>query len=140
MGRRAHLRVGAHDGRGRCRAVPPFARTFEEAYGPQRVGVRTPGGEDVVQPPDYAMYAFDFVRLVAAALQAAGTTRGEEVLRAMHRVTITGANGDERSFNANNHEGVIDDDIYFGRFQGMTFEPVTDDPLSASLASVDQTR
>jgi branched-chain amino acid transport system substrate-binding protein len=117
-----------------------FARNFEQAFGPQRVGVKTPGGEEVVQPPDYAMYAYDFVRLVGAALQAAGTPRGPKVLAALHRVTITGANGDERSFNADSHEGVIDDDIYFGRFQGMTFEPVEDDPLSASLDRVDQTR
>lgn len=117
-----------------------FAEAFEGRYGPQRVGVRTPGGEDVVQPPDYAMYAYDFVRLVAAALQTAGETRGPAVLDALNRVTISGANGDERSFNAKNHEGVIDDDVYFARFRGMTFGPVKDDPLSASLATIDQTR
>lgn len=117
-----------------------FLRTFEAAYGPQRVGVRTPGGRAVIQPPEYAMYSFDFVRLLAAALEAAGAVRGEAVIRALNRVTIAGANGDERGFNLVNHEGVIDDDVYFARFRGMTFAPVEDDLLSASLPNVEQTR
>ena len=117
-----------------------FNEAFEDAYGPQKVGVRTPGGGEVIQPPDYAMYAYDFVRLVAAAMQDAGETHGPEVLRSMERVAVGGANGDQRSFNAKNHEGVIDDDVYFARFSGMTFAPVDDDPLSASLGNVDQTR
>jgi branched-chain amino acid transport system substrate-binding protein len=66
--------------------------------------------------------------------------RGEAVIEALNHVTIAGANGDERGFNFRNHEGVIDDDIYFARFQGMTFAPVTDDLLSASLPEIDQTR
>jgi branched-chain amino acid transport system substrate-binding protein len=117
-----------------------FVRSFEDAYGPQRIGVRTPDGEEVVQPPDHAMYAFDFVRLLAAAMQEAGAVRGEAVIRALNHVTITGANGDERGFSFVNHEGVIDDDVYFARFQGMTFAPVEDDLLSASLPKIEQTR
>jgi branched-chain amino acid transport system substrate-binding protein len=117
-----------------------FVRSFEGAYGPQNVGVRTPAGEEVVQPPDYAMYSFDFVRLLAAALEKAGTVRREAVVEALNHVTIPGANGDERGFNLRNHEGVIDDDVYFARFEGMTFAPVTDDLLSASLPAIDQTR
>ncbi len=39
-----------------------------------------------------------------------------------------------------NHEGVIDDDVYFARFRDMTFAPVEDDLLSASLPNVEQTR
>jgi branched-chain amino acid transport system substrate-binding protein len=117
-----------------------FAREFEQAFGAQRVGVRTPDGEDVVQPPDYAMYGFDFVRLLAAAMKEAGAVRGEAVIRALNHVTIAGANGDERGFNFSNHEGVIDDDVYFARFQGMTFAPVEDDLLSASLPTIEQIR
>jgi ABC-type branched-subunit amino acid transport system substrate-binding protein len=117
-----------------------FARSFEAAYGPQRVGVRTPDGKEVIQPPEYAMYSFDFVRLLAAAMEAADAVRGEPVVRALNRVTIAGANGDERGFNLVNHEGVIDDDVYFARFRGMTFAPVEDDLLSASLPNVEQTR
>jgi ABC-type branched-subunit amino acid transport system substrate-binding protein len=117
-----------------------FVRSFEATYGAQLVGVRTPGGEEVVQPPEYAMYAFDFVRLLAAAMQEAGTVRGEPVIRSLNHVTITGANGDERGFTFSNHEGVIDDDVYFARFNGMTFAPVEDDLLSASLPAIEQTR
>jgi branched-chain amino acid transport system substrate-binding protein len=117
-----------------------FVRSFEAAYGPQRVGVRTPEGREVIQPPEYAMYSFDFVRVLAAAMEAADAVRGEAVVRAMNRVTIAGANGDERGFNLVNHEGVIDDDVYFARFRGMTFAPVEDDLLSASLPNVEQTR
>jgi branched-chain amino acid transport system substrate-binding protein len=117
-----------------------FVRTFEGAYGPQRVGVRTEEGEDVIQPPEYAMYSFDFVRVLAAAMEAADAVRGEAVIRALNRVTITGANGDERGFNLVNHEGVVDDDVYFARFRDMTFAPVDDDLLSASLPTIEQTR
>jgi branched-chain amino acid transport system substrate-binding protein len=117
-----------------------FMQMFDQAYGPQRVGVRTPDGKEVIQPPEYAMYSFDFVRLLAAALEQAGTVRGEAVIRAFNEVTIAGANGDERGFNLVNHEGVIDDDVYFARFKGMTFAPVEDDLLSASLPNVEQTR
>ena len=117
-----------------------FVQSFEAAYGPQRVGVQTADGSDVIQPPEYAMYAFDFVRVLAAAMEAAGAVRGEAVIRALNRVTIAGANGDERGFNLVNHEGVIDDDVYFARFRDMTFAPVEDDLLSASLPNVEQTR
>jgi branched-chain amino acid transport system substrate-binding protein len=117
-----------------------FTRAFEAAYGPQEVGVSTPEGKEVIQPPDYAMYAYDFVRLLTAAIKEAGAVRGDSVVRALNHVTITGANGDERGFSFVNHEGVIDDDVYFARFRGMTFAPVEDDLLSASLPAIEQTR
>ena len=64
---------------------PPFltfARAFEERLRPRRRWAwRRAAGEEVVQPPDYAMYAYDFVRLLGAALQRAGTVHGAEVLR-----------------------------------------------------------
>jgi branched-chain amino acid transport system substrate-binding protein len=117
-----------------------FLRSFEAAYGPQGIGVRTAEGKEVIQPPEYAMYSFDFVRLLAAAMEAAGEVRGEQVIRALNQVRIGGANGDGRGFNLLNHEGVIDDDVYFARFKDMTFAPVEDDLLSASLPNVEQTR
>jgi hypothetical protein len=86
------------------------------------------------------MYSFDFVRVLAAAMEAADAVRGDAVIRALNRVTIAGANGDERGFNLVNHEGVVDDDVYFARFHDMTFEPVDDDLLSASLPKIEQTR
>ena len=57
------------------------------------------------------------------------------MLDALNQVSVTGANGDQRGFNENNHEGVVDDDVYFARFEGMTFTPVKDDPLSSTLAA-----
>ena len=52
---------------------------------------------------------------------------------------MQGANGDERGFNRRNHDGVIDDDVYFAKFEDMQFSPVKDDPLSATLPTLDQT-
>ena len=45
-----------------------------------------------------------------------------------------------RRSTSNNHEGVVDDDIYFARFHDMTYVPVKDDPLSATLPTLPQTR
>ena len=59
---------------------------------------------------------------------------------ALNQVTTQGANGDERGFNEHSHEGVVDDDVYFARFHDMTYAPVTDDPLSATLPLITQTR
>ena len=86
------------------------------------------------------MYAYDFVNLVAAALLKAGSTDPAKVTAALNEVTVEGANGDQRGFNRNNHEGVVDDDIYFARFHDMTYAPVKDDPLSGTLPTVPQTR
>jgi ABC-type branched-subunit amino acid transport system substrate-binding protein len=118
-----------------------FQTAFESSFGPDLVGVRTSSGAAVAQPPDYAVYAYDFVRVLAAAIDRAnGVTDREAVLRALDEVTIRGANGDERGFNVHNHEGVVDDDVYFARFEDMTFLPVSDDALSSTLPVIDQTR
>ncbi len=115
-----------------------FQKAYEQAFGAQEVGVRTPSGRPVVQPPDYAMYPFDFVNVLAAALEAARSTRGETLLDALNEVSVQGANGDLRGFNRRNHEGVVDDDVYFARFDGMTHRPVKDDALSATLPVIPQ--
>ena len=39
---------------------------------------------------------------------------GRRCSTAMNQVTVAGANGDQRGFNEHNHEGVVDDDVYFG--------------------------
>ena len=62
----------------------------------------------------------------------------EALLDALNEVTVSGANGDERGFNLHNHEGVVDDDVYFARFEDMTFAPVDDDPLSSTLPEISQ--
>jgi ABC-type branched-subunit amino acid transport system substrate-binding protein len=117
-----------------------FEQKYESAYGVDRVGVRTREGQPVVEPPETAMYAYDFVNLLAAALAHARSTDPAKVTAALEQVTIEGANGDERGFNQASHEGVVDDDVYFARFRDMTFRPVKDDPLSATLPTIPQTR
>jgi branched-chain amino acid transport system substrate-binding protein len=118
-----------------------FESQFESRYGPDAVGVKTSAGAEVVQPPEYAMYAYDFVNVLAAALkQAGGAGDRQKLLDALNEVTVRGANGDERGFNLHSHEGVVDDDVYFARFRDMTFAPVDDDPLSSTLPTIDQVK
>jgi len=117
-----------------------FAQRYEQVYGAEKVGVKTKAGREVVQPPEFAMYAYDFVQVLAAALQAAGSPKPEAVAKALEQVSVRGVNGDERGFNEHNHEGVIDDDVYFARFHDMTFRPVQDDPLSKTLPTISQVR
>ncbi len=117
-----------------------FESSYESAFGPDRVGVKTSANEGVIQPPELPMYAFDMTQAVLAALQAnGGADDRKALLRSLGSTTVEGANGDARSFNQRNHEGVIDDDVAFARFDDMTFAPVKDDPLSATLPPVSQT-
>jgi branched-chain amino acid transport system substrate-binding protein len=116
-----------------------FQLAFEGRYGPDPVGVETAAGHSVVQPPEYAMYSYDFVSVLAAALRKVGGPGDREaLLDALNEVTVEGANGDERGFTRHNHEGVVDDDVYFARFQDMTYSPVKDDPLSSTLPTIPQ--
>ena len=60
--------------------------------------------------------------LLATAIQRpAQSLDGATVIAALNQVSIEGANGDQRGFNERNHEGVVDDDVYFARFKGMTY-------------------
>ena len=115
----------------------PFERyraAYEQRFGTERVGVRQ-SGREVVQPPDWSMFGYDAVRLVAAA-----RAKGGLLLDALENTTITGANGDERGFGPDQREGVSPDDMYFARFNGFVFEPVKDDVLSEGLPAVPQLR
>jgi len=116
-----------------------FESQYESAYGVDKVGVKTADGSPVIEPPELAMYAYDFTHVLVAALTRAGSLDAEKVLAAMDEVTTQGANGDERGFNRHNHEGVVDDDVYFARFHDMTYAPVKDDPLSSTLPVIPQT-
>ncbi len=116
-----------------------FQRAYTEAFGRDDTGVTTSDGAKVFQPPDYAMYPYDFVNVLARALEATQGQAGAPLVQALNEVESRGANGDERGFNEKNHEGVIDDDIYFAAFRDMTYRPVKDDPLSATLPTIDQT-
>jgi ABC-type branched-subunit amino acid transport system substrate-binding protein len=118
----------------------PFAayrKAYEKAFGADRVGV-TAGGREVIAPPDWSMYSYDAVKLVALALKTAGGRPGAALMDALNKTVSTGANGDERGFGPEDREGVSPDDMYFGRFRDMRFAPVTDDILSTGLPTVPQ--
>jgi branched-chain amino acid transport system substrate-binding protein len=114
-----------------------FESKFEAAYGAQKVGVKTQSGQEVIAPPDFAMYSYDFMNVLAQAIRQFGI---DNLSHSLEQVTTRGANGDERGFNQHNHEGVVDDDVFFARFHDMTFAPVKDDPLSSTLPTIQQTR
>jgi ABC-type branched-subunit amino acid transport system substrate-binding protein len=113
-----------------------FRHAYEAKYGVDRVGV-SQNGTPVTQPPDWAMFSYDTVKLVTAALEDSKATGAPE-LASLDKVVITGANGDERGFVPGVREGVSSDDMYFGKFHGFRFAPVNDDVLSDSLPSVPQ--
>jgi ABC-type branched-subunit amino acid transport system substrate-binding protein len=118
----------------------PFAayrKSYEKAFGVEKVGVKA-GGRDIVMPPDWSMYSYDSVKLVAAALKNSGGRLGAPLMDAMQHTVVTGANGDERGFGAEDREGVSPDDMYFGVFHDMRFKSVTDDILSTNLPVVGQ--
>ena len=116
-----------------------FRTALEKRFGPERVGV-TSNGRDVIQAPDVPMYSYDFVHVVALAVARAQTSTSATVLvSAFEQVEAQGANGDERAFNEINHEGVVDDDVFFAKFHDMIWSPVKDDPLSATLPDISQT-
>ena len=118
----------------------PFAKyrkAYVEKFGEDKVGV-SQGGKQVVQPPDWSMFSYDAVNLVADALDKAGATGPKlQAVLAGHDV-ITGANGDERGYGESSREGVSPDDMYFAKFDGFVFAPVTDDLLSQNLPAVPQ--
>jgi branched-chain amino acid transport system substrate-binding protein len=117
-----------------------FQSQYDSTYGADKVGVKTSRRQPVLQPPEFAMYAYDFVHVLTAAIIRAASTDPEKITAALNQVTTQGANGDERGFNEHNHEGVVDDDVYFARFHDMTYSPVLDDPLSSTLPPIPQTR
>jgi ABC-type branched-subunit amino acid transport system substrate-binding protein len=119
----------------------PFA-TYRKAYvakfGDDKIGV-TQDGKQVVAPPDWSMFSYDVVNLVADALGKAGATGPKlQAVLAGHDV-IVGANGDERGYGESSREAVSPDDMYFAQFHGFVFAPVTDDLLSQNLPAVPQT-
>ena len=115
-----------------------YRKAYEDKYGTERINVKQ-NDKDVVQPPDWSMFSYDTVNLVAAALAKAGAVGAPLLSTLEGKVSITGANGDDRGYLASTREGVSPDDMYFARFHGFTFAPVTDDMLSQNLPVVPQT-
>jgi ABC-type branched-subunit amino acid transport system substrate-binding protein len=113
-----------------------FRAHYEAELGAEKVGVKEQG-RDVLQPPDWQMYSYDSLNLVAEAMDEVGAL-GAPLMRAMNAATITGANGDSRGYNAGYHEGISPSDMYFATFDGFQIVPVKDDPLSGTLPFVNQ--
>src|SRR6185437_6594072 len=67
-----------------------FEAAYETAFGTTTVGVKS-HGRPVIAPPDYAMYPYDFVNLLAAAVQQAKGTNPAKVLAALNQVSTHGA-------------------------------------------------
>jgi ABC-type branched-subunit amino acid transport system substrate-binding protein len=113
---------------------------FNDGRPDLKVGVKAKDKKDVVQPPDWQLFPYDMVYLVKTALEKSGTvdTSGDKLINALNGAQIKSANGDNRGWTKDNHEGVVDDDIYFAAFSDMKFKPVQDDPLSKSLLPIDQ--
>jgi len=114
-----------------------FRAAYRQRYGTEPVGVSA-GGRPVLQPPDWAMFSYDAMLLVSAALTVTAGVTGAPLLAAVEGASVTGANGDQRGFGPGDREGVSSSDIYFGRFAAMRFAPVTDDALSTQLPTVAQ--
>jgi ABC-type branched-subunit amino acid transport system substrate-binding protein len=118
-------------------AFERFRAAYERRFGADRVGV-VADGRPVVQPPDWAMFSYDAVLLISAALTITAGATGPPLLAAVEGASVTGANGDQRGFGPADREGVSAGDMYFGRFEALRFAAVTDDVLSTRLPAVAQ--
>src|SRR3954451_5822534 len=87
-----------------------FRGRYEKALGVDKVGVKQ-DGRDVIQPPDWPMYPYDAVNLVDEAINSSGAL-GAPLLQTLNDgARIVGANGDQRGYNAEYHEGVSPQDM-----------------------------
>ncbi len=121
-------------------SFPKFEHALAAAEGgPMDAGFKDAQGQEIRQPDDYAMYAYDAVNVVLAALQKQGSVHPTpRLFDTMCLVSVTSANGDMRGFNSQNHEGIADDDMYIAVIHDMQFQPVRDEPLSATLPTENQ--
>ena len=63
-----------------------FQSQYESTYGADQVGVKNSQGQAVVQPPEFAMYSYDFVHVLLAAITHADVGRaGQDHRRARTR-------------------------------------------------------
>ncbi|HEX9697353.1 MAG TPA: ABC transporter substrate-binding protein [Actinomycetota bacterium] len=121
-------------------AYDTFRDAYEERFGAGEIAAKQ-GGRTVVDPPRWAMYASDFVEMIAGAVAAAGSANpGSRLIAAMESVVVKGANGAERRFSATDHDAVDREEIFFARFSDFVWIPVKDDPRSAGFPDVTQIR
>jgi len=117
-----------------------FERNLANAgLGCADTGLKTSSGVQVSQPDDYAMYAYDAVNVVVAAIKKNGSASpSANLLSSMTKVRVKSANADSRGFDPTTREGISDDDIYLAVIHDNEFQPVKDEQLSATLPSIDQ--
>ena len=121
-----------------------FRKRYEDALGADKVGVQQ-DGRDVIQPPDWAMYPYDALKLVENALSSSRAIGAPLLNQLNGGAQIVGANGDSRAYNADYHEGVSPADMYFARFDGLRVRagrgrPAVRDAPAASISSADPSR
>ena len=86
------------------------------------------------------MYPYDFARLLVAALQRAGSADGAKVLiAALNEVAIAGRERRPARLQPSATTTASSTTTSTSRrFEDMSYAPVKDDPLSATLPTLDQ--
>jgi branched-chain amino acid transport system substrate-binding protein len=102
--------------------------------GPIDAGLKNAKGNEIRQPATYWIFSYDAVNVLAAAVgKSAKAGPSAQLVSSMSQASVKSANGDNRGFNPDTHEGVSDDDSYIASVHDNQFAPVKDEPLSASL-------
>lgn len=117
-----------------------FQSAYRDRFGKSTIKGVLSGGAEVSQPPTWQVLPYDIVYLLKAAVEKAGSAdpAGGKIVDALNQVQVKSANGDNRGFKKDNHEGVVSDDVYFAVFDKMRYKPVQDDPTSRDLPPLDQ--
>jgi branched-chain amino acid transport system substrate-binding protein len=107
--------------------------------GPIDAGLKNAKGQEMRQPATYWIFSYDAVNVLAAAVsKSAKAGPSPQLITSMSQASVKSANGDNRGFNPDTHEGVSDDDSYIASVHDNQFAPVKDEPLSASLPTPDE--
>src|SRR6185503_1613098 len=63
-----------------------FRSAYEKRFGVEKIGIKI-GGKELVHPPEQAMYSYDFVKVVAAAMTSAKVSKpGPKLVAEMEQV------------------------------------------------------
>jgi branched-chain amino acid transport system substrate-binding protein len=134
------LVAGRQTSEGDATSFPAFETALAaHGLGPTDAGVKNRAGQEIRQPNDIDFFAYDAVHVIAAALQKQGSPSPSSRLNDdMNVVTVTSANGDARGFDSQSHEAFAAEDVYIASIQDMQFQPVKDEPLSATLPAISE--
>lgn len=134
------LVTGRQTSEGNATDFPAFESALAaHGLGPTDAGVKDAAGQEIRQPNDIDFFAYDAVHVVAAALQKQGSpSPSGRLLDDLNVVTVVSANGDARGFDSQSHEAFAAADVYIASIHDMQFQPVKDEPLSASLPAINE--